>query len=443
MRNLIYKLKNNKFIKSVCSLSAGVLLAQLIGLITTPIVSRLYSPSAYGDYAIIVSVSSIISSLASLGLNSAIMSGVSEEECKIIFSVTFWISVVFVIVACILLISISAWVKLFNAGINYITACILISCLTIFNLLSSLLSIYMNKKGLNKALMINSVIGALATLFITIPLGVCKLNMYGMYLAAVFSAMLCSLLMIRKENPFKVIKILDIKAVFLNQRKYVLYQYPANIIDTITYQMPAQVYSNVYGNNALGGYNMSEKILGIPMRLVAAPINTIYFRTATEYTREKKDLSKFTFKLLIYILLIAFIPMIITILFAEPIFSFILGEEWKIAGQYASIMILYYVFRFCTTSISYCRVVIGKQNTNFLMSFINLAIVASSLALGILVFQEIIYAILCFVVSYSLLNLIDLTISLKCLGKYWIKFFIFALVYWLINVILIIITIKR
>lgn len=441
MRNFIKKLKENRFIKSVCSLSAGAIMAQLIGLVTTPIVSRLYSPSAYGDYAIIVSVSSIISSLASLGLNSAIMAGETEEECKSIFTVTFWISVFFVFCACTILMVISPLVKLFDAGINYITACILVGCLTVFNLLSALLAIYMNRKGLNKALMINSIIGALATLCITVPLGFCKIGMYGMYLAAVISAMLCSFLMIRKANPFKKITISDMKNVFRTQKKYVIYQYPANIIDTITYQAPTQVYSNVFGNDALGGYNMSEKILGLPSRLIATPINTVYFRTATEYTRENKDLSKFTFRLLMYILLIAFIPMVITILFAEPIFTFILGADWGEAGQYASIMILYYVFRFCTTSVSYCRVVIGKQTTNFLMSFLNLAVVAGSLAFGILVFQDILYAILCFVISYSFLILIDLTITLKCLGKYWVKFLFFSLIYWIISVALILIVV--
>ena len=73
---------------------------------------------------------------------------------------------------------------------------------------------------------------------------------------------------------------------------------------------------------------MNEKILGIPIRIIGAPINTVYFRTASEYYKKGKSLADFTFSLIIKILLIALFPIIVTVIWGEQIFSLILGPNW-------------------------------------------------------------------------------------------------------------------
>src|SRR5690554_3794926 len=89
IKQLIDQTKRSNFWKGVIVLVSGTLIAKLIGLLTTPIVSRLYTPQDFGEYAIITSVAIIIQSFVTLGLNSAIMVAETEEDSKDVFMVTF------------------------------------------------------------------------------------------------------------------------------------------------------------------------------------------------------------------------------------------------------------------------------------------------------------------------------------------------------------------
>lgn len=429
----ITKIKNSVFWKSVAVLVSGTVIAQLLGLFTTPIVSRLYDPAAYGEYAIIVSTSSIILGIVTLGLNSAVMVPVSDEESDDVFMVAFFTMLFLSTFIFVVMIVVSPFKHFFNAGMDYVVSCILVYGLVVINNTKGLLSVYINRKKLNKVLFYNSLIGAMATLFITIPLGIIKLGGIGLITASIVAGFVENLQMIYHANPFiKLPRINTFISVYKKYRDFILYQYPSNFIENFAIQLPTQVFSSVFGNANLGSYSMNEKILGIPSRLIGTPINTIYFRTASEYSKEGKDLGKFTFSLITKIMMVAFVPLVITVLWGEKIFSWVLGSKWGEAGRMASFLIVQYVFMFCSTCTSYCRVSIGKQKMNFIMSILRVVIIGLSIFLGISIFGDLFNTIVFFSVGSSIYLIIDMAINFYCMGKYFAKYLVFAGVYILI-----------
>lgn len=434
---LITKLKKSTFWKSVVVLVSGTALAQLIGLVTTPIVSRLYDPTSFGEYAIIVSTATIIINIVTLGLNHAVMMPTSDEESDDVFMVAFFTMLFFATIILAILISLSSFKHFFNAGLNYIVSCILIYGFVIIEETKSLLSIYINRKKLNRVLFYNPVIGALATLFITIPLGLIGLNSIGLITAAILAGVASIVQMLYHANPFKKLPSINtIISIYKKYKDFILYQYPSNIMWTFAVQLPTQVFSSVFGNANLGSYSMNEKILGIPLRLVGTPISTIYFRTSSEYSKEGKDLAKFTFSLITKIMLIAFIPIAISIMWGEKIFTWVLGSKWDEAGRMVGFLIVQYVFMFCTTCTSSCRVSIGKQKVNFIMSMLRVCIIGLSIFLGISIFGDLFNTIIFFSVGSSIYLIIDMTMNFYCMGKYFIKYTVFAVSYIIIIAIL-------
>lgn len=426
----ILKIKNSVFWKSVAVLVSGTVIAQLLGLFTTPIVSRLYDPEAFGEYAIIVSTSSIILGIVTLGLNSAVMVPVSDEESDDVFMVAFFTMLFLSTFIFVVMIVVSPFKHFFNAGMDYVVSCILVYGLVVINNTKGLLSVYINRKKLNKVLFYNSLIGAMATLFITIPLGIIKLGGIGLITASIVAGFVENLQMIYHANPFiKLPRINTFISVYKKYRDFILYQYPSNFIGNFAIQLPTQVFSSVFGNANLGSYSMNEKILGIPSRLIGAPINTIYFRTASEYSKEGKDLGKFTFSLITKIMMVAFVPLVITVLWGEKIFSWVLGSQWGEAGRMAGFLIVQYVFMFCSTCTSYCRVSIGKQKMNFIMSILRVAIIGLSIFLGISISGDLYNTIVFFTVGSSIYLIIDMAINFYCMGKYFAKYLTFAIVY--------------
>lgn len=435
------KIKDSAFWTSVAVLVSGVALSQLIGLFTTPIVSRLYNPAAYGEYAIIVSTASIVANVASLGLGSAIMVAKTDEESEDVFVVSFFSTLFLATLILGIMLIVSPFRHFFDFGANYLGGCFLVYGFVITNSLSCLLNIYINRKRLNRVLFYNSLISSLATLFITIPLGILKSGSIGLLSAYILSGIIANIQMIYHSNPFRRLpRFNTFISVYKNYKNFILYQYPSNFIGDFAIQIPTQVFSSTFGNANLGSYSMNEKILGIPSRLIGTPINTIYFRTASEYSKEGKNLEEFTYSLVTKIMLLALIPILITVIWGQEIFKWVLGTTWGEAGRLAGFLIVQYVFMFCENCTSYCRVAIGKQRANLLVSILRVAIVGLSIFLGIKIYGDLFNTIIFFTVGSSLYLIIDMAINFYCMGKYHAKYTAFATAYIALIVILWMIT---
>ena len=430
MYKIINQWRHSNFLKALVVLVSGQVLGQALTLVTLPILSRLYSPSDYGEFAVLSSASTILCSISQLGLSSAIMIPRDDIEAKSLISYTLLIQFILVTIFVVGVFATMSFIKIIDINMPYMMTILLLYALSLLTNLSNLLKIYMNRKKLYRALFWNSVIASLSTLFITIPLGLVGVGSWGFISAAFVSNIISIAQMISKANPFVSINSIDSGIRALKKHKnFMIYQYPANIVSTFSLQLPDQLMMKFFGSSALGSYSMSNRIYSFPTNLIASPINAIYFKTAVDYNQTGKDLASFTFNLITKIMLIAFVPLIILISFGEQIFSFVLGDQWREAGSIASILGIQFVLVFCANCTSYCRVSLGRQKINLVMSGLQLLIITISLLFGVIVYKGLIPTIICFVVGNTIYQIIDMTMNFHCLKKYVFRYLIFTLCY--------------
>ncbi len=430
MRNILTKLKQNKFWNSVSILTSGTAIAQSIGVFSTPIISRLYTPTEYGQYALLVSISTIIIGIVSLGLNSAIMIPREEEKTHDIFMISFSISIILSTLIYIVALFLAPTIGFIQFEINIYIAMTLIYLFIVLNNSKGIIAIFANKKGMNRLLFNNSLIGAFSSVIISIPLGFLGFTNYGLILASLMGTLVSIVQMIFYIKPFKSIpKFGKIKTLLYEFRKFILYQYPSNFIETLSAQLPTQVLSNNFGNDNLGSYSVNEKLLGLPLRVIGAPINTIYFRTATEYYNENKNIADFTYSLISKIMIISLLPVTLIALWGEEIFRFFLGNNWTTAGTLAKYLIVYYSFMFASSVTSYLRVAIGKQVINFYLSLFRLIIVVSTLYFCFKLAYDLEQTIMLMSFAMSLFYIVDMIINLYLIGNHWIKYIFFTTIY--------------
>ena len=436
VRSLIEKLKNrlsaNKFLSAVLTLVTGQALGQCIGLITTPIVSRLYDTAAYGEYAILVSTSTIIATVSQAGLASAIMLPEEDEKAKKVFSTAMYFQILFSLVIIAALFGLKGVVIIFSSEVGYSAMLVAVLIYVLFTNMTNLIRVYMNRLEMYKVLFWNSLICALSTLLITIPAGFFHIGFWGFFAAAIVSNIVCILQMLHRANPFVRVSLKEVKEIFVEFKKFVVFQLPANLIATLSQQLPNQMFSFAYGSAALGGFSMSNKILGIPSKLLASPVSTVYFKTAVEYTQKGNNLALLTYRMVRKIMIFGAPFVLVLIVFGEPLFSFVLGEQWWEAGTISAILALQYLLAFCAMSVGYCRVSIGRQEANLGMSIASLVVVALSLLTGLSMFDSIIGVIGCFAVGSCLVQLIDMTVNFLCMKECAREYLLFSAAYVLI-----------
>lgn len=425
------------FFQSVMKVGIGNAIGQAIAVFTTPILSRIYNDVAYGDRAIIVSTSAIIISLSTIGLNSAIMRPENDEESKKVFTTALFMNIAVSTLVAVACIAFQNYFHLIDVSGSYGIALLLTWLYMIAYTAQSLVTIYTNRKCRYNRLFFNPIIGAASNIVLAIPLGLAGFGYEGFLITIIISQLIQVIHMVWKDNPlYKHYKWGDFVSVLKSNKDYILYQYPANLFSFTATEYPTQFLGRSFSSGELGSYSMCLNILKYPMRLISAPISTVYFRTATEYHQQGKNLADFTFKIISKVLLLSFIPVAICCVYSEKIFVFVLGSTWATAGTIAAIKAVEFVMLFCSDCVSYCRVSIGKQRSNLVFSIIRLGVIVVFSLGGIRLFHNLMGTILMITVGNTILNIGDMALNFHYLNKKYLpKYCVLAAFYVLLIII--------
>ncbi len=434
IKDLIARVKQSTFFVSVFKVGSGQLIAQLMALASVPILSRIYTDFDYGDLAMITSTAEIILNIATMGLNSAIMKPEKDEESKTVFTVAFLTNFFISIAITVFCAVFSGWFKLMEIPGDYLCGLILMWIYIFVYSTSSLLTVYVNRKKEYNKLFFNPIIGAVANFVIAIPLGLLGLGYVGLMVTYIIQYLIIDVHMMWKDLPFASnFKMKDFKRVFVEYKEYVLFQYPSNFVGNFALEYPNQYLGRNFTNDALGDYSMCDRLLKYPIRLIAAPISTVYFKTATEYHQKGENLAAFTYKMISKVLLISVLPVAAFIMISEPLVAFVLGEEWRSAGTLSGFLIIQYVLLFCSQITSYCRVSIGQQKMNLVVTVVRLLVAMASLFIGYYFWGTVVATVFAYSVGEAVYNIFDLGVNFFCMDKkYMWKFLAISIAYTII-----------
>src|SRR5699024_7827011 len=116
-----------------------------------------------------------------------------------------------------------------------------------------------------------------------------------------------------------------------------------------------------YSVATLGFYSLAQRILGMPSQLIGNAIGQVYFQQASiekQKTGKAVNIFKSTTKKLVVLSCTFFIPLY----FILPlVFAIAFGEEWRIAGEYAQIILPIFIFRFVSAALSNTNNLFEKQ----------------------------------------------------------------------------------
>ncbi len=425
------KVRNNSFVKSVMTLSAGVVLSQVITFVSLPFISRIYAPDILGDYSFLVSNAAILGVVVCLGLMSAIMFPKVEDEAKGLCRLTALSVIVLSTLLLAAALLLSGVRQLFTVSLNYKVACIMLWLYIVLTNISAVCYAYTNRLKLYRVLFWNPVIGVCADVAVSILLGLLGCGLWGYFLGKLLSALLAVLHMLRHTNPFsgKLEESYSMLNLLRKHKKFPLYQCPANIVDTLAQQLPVQLVKRLFGSAVLGSYSMCMGILGIPIRFLSSPVNRVYYQEATSRYNAGEPIGEFSYKILTANIKTAIIPIALLMIFGEPLFVFILGAQWEQAGSFAAILGLYQLVVFCSTCLSGNFVIIGKQQLNLVFSVLGIVLNLLAFGIGFFAFGNVYLVLVLFALSGTLYKLADIGLFLYYTGIRFGRFLRFVLFY--------------
>lgn len=361
------KLKRSNSFRNISIVFGGTLLAQVLPLALMPILTRLYSPTEFGDFAISVVIANFLLIFVTGRYEMAII-----QVNNIANAILFFKSVL--IISCLTSLFFYLVVYLINAFIfvqipifsnkNIIFWVVLLS----FSIaLYTLTQMLLNKLENYFLLSVNKVImGALSTL---IPITLYFLGymdnalVIGLIVGYLISSI--TVLFFTGYSMSSVISLGRAFILFKRNKAFPLKDIPTSLLSFSSGQSPIIALPLLFSSSVAGYYFLIEKVFIAPVSLFANSIGVVFrkeaFDSLSSNGQYKKVFSKYFFVLLVFAFFI-FLPFI---LYAPTIFSLIFGEQWSVAGEIAQILTPLFFMKFISSPLSYSFYISNKLNYNF------------------------------------------------------------------------------
>jgi O-antigen/teichoic acid export membrane protein len=407
LRKEVSKLQTKgSFAQNVSIVFSGNIVNFGLQVILTPIISRIFGPEAYGQYAYYSLVITNIAFFASLAFPSVYVIPKSRLEYFALgkFVICSVLGLTGISVIAFTIFNESSWLQ--GVEIHFLTVPLIVLVI-VFQSLNGVLNTWNVRSKLFKKNTVGATSGTFAAKSSTI--------LIGLYLTSSGSGLLFGDF-IKSITEFilqtsRKVKLLffrffissnwhDVKSAFRKNIKVPKYIYTAQIINKVAADIPIWVIGLVYNQVFLGYYVFAVSIMSIPKNLVSLSIRPVFIQKTTElYHKDSSLVGPFLERIIIFTFILTFIPISILFVWAPLIFEIVFGSDWIIAGEVATVMGFYYLLNTIGESLSGIRRVIELEKRLFFINLIGVFMRSFPL---ILLLMEIDFFI--FVYFYAIVN---------------------------------------
>ena len=177
--------------------------------------------------------------------------------------------------------------------------------------------------------------------------------------------------------PFSMhVPLARLKSVFAEYRPFLTKGVSGNLINNSANQLPFVLFGSFFGEAMNGEFAMvQQRILAAPSNLVSAAVSPVFFKEANvAHLAQDGSLSKLVLRVNYIMWGMIIIPVIAVIFFGPEIFAFVLGEKWRIAGEYAVWLAPLMGVRFVTQPLSYLVDIKQRLNAQLLYNSVLLLV---------------------------------------------------------------------
>ena len=380
---MMNKLKpKSEFSRNVLTLMTGTTIAQVIPIAISPILTRLYTPEDFGILALFVAISSIFGSVANGRYDLAIMLPRKDEDAINIFALG--IIIVFCVSLLLFFIVVTFYdTLLFILHNKEIGLWLYFIPFSVFFIgLYNLLNYFNNRKKQYKDLANATILKSLITAIIQLSIGFIKGGVGGLISGQLLSHLFANMKLLKNiiKDRILISRISKVKIIALAKKykdfpKFTLW---AGLLNTSSTHLTNILISSLFNIKTLGFYALTQRLLAVPSSFIGRAIGQVFFQEATKEKQNTGSADK-VFKSTLKKLIAIGVPFFIVLFFiVEDLFTFIFGENWRVAGEYAKILMPFFMISFISSPLAISLSVFEKQKSTL---FINMILIISSLSI--------------------------------------------------------------
>ncbi len=374
VNKIIGKIKKPGFLQDTLILMSGTTVAQLIPILASPILTRLFGAEEFGLLSIVSSIVFFLGALSALKYELAIVLPHKDSDADNVYALSVFTSFVVNISLFVIFIFIArptarllkadalTWMLPWTAVVGFFLA--------LFNITNY----YLLRQKAFKNVAANKITRTLSTALLQIGMGLAKIK-YGLVYGFGMGQLAGNSLNFFRISYKKIINNLSlVKLIALSRRykKFPRVSFPANVLYRLSVETYNIILPILYDMKILGFYYLAYRMTIAPITFIGQAISDAYLKRASDELKQKGHL-KDLFKQLVYKVLAVSLPIyVLMFLLAVPIFTIVFGKAWYESGLYAKILTPWLFFRFIYFTFAQTYTILEKLNYTFIIQSINL-----------------------------------------------------------------------
>jgi len=381
VHKLFSKIKTNTLFKNILWVAGGTVAAQAIGILTTPIVTRLYSPADFGIFTIFAAFIGIAGQISTMRYSVTIplaeTEDIADNVIKLCLLITFSLSL-------LLYLAFLLFGDLFVARYAVPQAAKYLWLLPLCFLSAGLyetFSTWAQRKKYFQIIARTSLSQGISSAAIKIGLGWFGIKPLGLLFGLLVSQLAGTgslFLKYIKEKPnfFRNLSWRSISHVAKRFHRFPLYQTWSRLLLALGAQLPAILMASFFGIKAAGLFGLAHSMISMPMNLVGQSVAKVYYAEIAQYGKARPDkilqLSKTIIKRMFFV---GIIPMVVIMIASPWIFSLVFGKEWGDSGIYARLLAIIILTRFIASPVAHCFDVMEMQGTQLFLNVVRVIMI--------------------------------------------------------------------
>lgn len=379
----------SSFVTNIVTLSTGTIIAQTIGVLATPILSRLFAPEAFGVLGLFMAISGIIGAISCLRYDLAIMLPRQDKEAVNLFAGSLGFAVL-ISFLCALFIGIAGQHLLHLFNVEQLRAYIWLIPLMVFGVgtFSAANYWYSRTKNFGR-LAFAQVINAFVGNSLKLIMGFSGFLGGGILILATFIGQLVSNLILYIKIWASYAKLFrdhlelkEIRSLFYRYRRFPQYEVWSGILVDLSLKLPVFTIAYFFSPKELGYFVFVQTIIRVPFNLIGESISKVFFQKAVSTQDNIAELSKWIENIFYFLTSFFMLPALVVSITGIDIFHMIFGSNWKEAGIYAQILIFSILVEFITAPLGSLFNVLEKQKEALLFNFFLMLMRFAALVIG-------------------------------------------------------------
>jgi O-antigen/teichoic acid export membrane protein len=377
----------SEFFRNALTLISGTTIAQFIAIIVSPILSRIYSTEDFGELSLFMSITGILSVVATLRYEMAVILPKKEEDAINIMALSFLIALAWSFLSFFALFLFGDLMIDFFGGTKNVGYIYLVPLVVLLLGLIQILNFWSLRIKNFKRNAMSRIGNTTANNGLSLGIGLSVKGSFGLitgyFVAQVVSFLILVVNVYKKRKS--ILSQINWKKIKSNAYKYRNFpKINASHALVGSFQENGIIFfmKSFFGTSVLGSYSFAYRLLSVPSSLISASISQVLMEKATRSLNNGVSIKPTVLKIYKVVFLLGAPLFLILFLFAPDIFAFIFSEKFREAGVIAQILTPWMFLNFIANSASGLPIVYNRLGTPFLFTCIDIVLKIVSLIIG-------------------------------------------------------------